>query len=408
MKPIKSMWIIALFAGCAIMMGGCTEKIDENDGQNGTDGTVTVDKTELQAEIAVAENMLASAETGTAPGQYPEDAVTTFENAINSAKSVNENEAATQEEVNDAVTELKNAEKTFKDSVIIEVETDKSALETAVSEANSTLNDAEVGNEPGQYPQEAADVFAAAIANAQAVLDNESATQEEIDEAVTMLASAQETFLSAQVPSDLALWLPFSGSAEDMSDYGHAVTLMTGETGQPQPSLTTDRLGAPDQAYAFNGGFMSIPYHSSLNAPTMSVMYWMCQNELSPVDMATISLGWWDCWMGKTIGGAQNEIAFQAGVPVQSGVMIETGRWYHVAISRSETSLDIYVDGELKNTQAATGPMAEYTSQPLRIGALSENPGAYYPFIGSLDEIRVYTKALSAEEIKAIYDQERP
>ena len=145
------------------MMGGCTEKIDENDGQNGTDGTVTVDKTELQAEIAVAENMLASAETGTAPGQYPEDAVTTFENAINSAKSVNENEAATQEEVNDAVTELKNAEKTFKDSVIIEVETDKSALETAVSEANSTLNDAEVGNEPGQYPQEAADVFAAAI-----------------------------------------------------------------------------------------------------------------------------------------------------------------------------------------------------------------------------------------------------
>lgn len=408
MKPIKSLWIIAMFAGCAIMMGGCTEKIDENDGKTGTDETVTVDKTLLQAEIAVAEDMLALAETGTAPGQYPENAVTAFENAVNSAKSVNENEAATQEEVDNAVTELKNAAETFKGSVITGVVTDKSALEAAITEANSILDNAEIGNSSGQYPKDAADDFAAAITRAQEVLDNENATQDEIDEAVNTLVSEQEIFLAARIPSELALYLPFSGNAEDMSDYKHAVVLMTGETGQPQPSLTTDRLGAPDQAYAFNGGFMSIPYHASLNAPTMSVMYWMCQNELSSVDMATISLGWWDCWMGKTIGGVQNEIAFQAGVPVQSGVMIETGRWYHVAISRSETSLDIYVDGELKNSQVATGPMAEYTTQPLRIGALSENPGSYYPFIGSLDEVRVYTKALSSEEIKAVYDQERP
>ena len=366
-----------------------------------------VDKSSLEEAVGAANTLVESAVAGDEEGQYPQEAIDAFKAAIEAAQEVLDNAGATQSDVDAAFETLETARQTFVDSV--NKAADRTALKTALDEANTLVSGAVAGDAEGQYPQEAIDAFKAAIAAAQTVYDNTDAKQSDIDKAVEDLAAARSTFEDAQVKSALALYLPFSGNANDNSGNNHTVTLKGGESGQPQPALTSDRLGAPDQAYAFDGGFMSIPYDKSFNAPEMSVMYWMCQYELSATDMATISLGWWDCWMGKTIGGAeQNEIAFQAIVPVQSGVMIETGRWYHVAISRSSTSLDIYVDGELKNTQEATGPMPEYTTQPLRIGALSENAGSYYPFIGSLDEIRVYSKALSADEIKAVYEQERP
>ncbi|MNI80255.1 Gellan lyase precursor [compost metagenome] len=63
-----------------------------------------------------------------------------------------------------------------------------------------------VGTLPGQYPQAAKDAFGIAINAAKAVKDNSSATQSQVDGAVTDLLRAVDTFKSAvikEVSADL-------------------------------------------------------------------------------------------------------------------------------------------------------------------------------------------------------------
>ena len=78
-------------------------------------------------------------------------------------------------------------------------EIDKTALTTAIDAAQDILDAAEVGSEPGQYPQAAYDAFDDAIAAAEAVRDDADATQDETDDAVTALNAAVAVFEAAAV-----------------------------------------------------------------------------------------------------------------------------------------------------------------------------------------------------------------
>ena len=71
---------------------------------------------------------------------------------------------------------------------------DKTALIAAINNAQNLYDSAEVGTEPGQYPQEAKDALYAAINAAKAVRDNPGATQSQIDNAVIALNDAVEIF----------------------------------------------------------------------------------------------------------------------------------------------------------------------------------------------------------------------
>ncbi|WP_425497308.1 dockerin type I domain-containing protein [Paenibacillus phyllosphaerae] len=81
----------------------------------------------------------------------------------------------------------------------VEVVVDKTALTTAITNAQSLYDAAVVGTQPGQYPQAAKDALGAAIEAAKAVKDKANATQSEVDNAVTALGSAVDTFKAAVV-----------------------------------------------------------------------------------------------------------------------------------------------------------------------------------------------------------------
>lgn len=73
----------------------------------------TVNKAALTSAISTASSKANNAVAGTAVGQYPQYAIDSFKSAISKAQAVASNAAATQAEVNRAVTELKSAETTF-------------------------------------------------------------------------------------------------------------------------------------------------------------------------------------------------------------------------------------------------------------------------------------------------------
>ncbi|NOV04364.1 Ig-like domain-containing protein [Paenibacillus planticolens] len=83
---------------------------------------------------------------------------------------------------------------------------DKAALNALVAEAHNTVNAAEEGTQPGQYPAGSKAVLNAAIDRAEAVASNPSATQQLIDQAAADLSAALQTFLASVitgVPGDI-------------------------------------------------------------------------------------------------------------------------------------------------------------------------------------------------------------
>ncbi|CAN7631882.1 cohesin domain-containing protein [Paenibacillus sp. LjRoot153] len=83
----------------------------------------------------------------------------------------------------------------------IEVVVDKNTLITAITNAQSLYDSAIVGTQSGQYPQSAKDALGAAINAAKAVKDSTSATQSQVDGAVTALSNAVDIFKAAVTKS---------------------------------------------------------------------------------------------------------------------------------------------------------------------------------------------------------------
>lgn len=81
---------------------------------------------------------------------------------------------------------------------------------------------------------------------------------------------------------------------------------------------------------------------------------------------------------------------------------IERDTWYHCVYTcdTAENKLKLYIDGEMVSEGTAGANPADLTS--LRIG--SEFDGRY--FFGIIDEVRVYNRALSDDEVKQNYEVE--
>ena len=83
---------------------------------------------------------------------------------------------------------------------------------------------------------------------------------------------------------------------------------------------------------------------------------------------------------------------------------INDGLFHHVAVIRTNASALVYCDGALAGTQTTTGITSLSNSSPCQI---SYSPCLGFSglslFTGLLDEIRIYTRALSLSEIQAMY-----
>ncbi|MDD1672468.1 MAG: hypothetical protein LUO82_05670, partial [Methanomicrobiales archaeon] len=86
-----------------------------------------------------------------------------------------------------------------------------------------------------------------------------------------------------------------------------------------------------------------------------------------------------------------------------SGIRPVVGEWYHVAGTWGSAGTRIYVNGELKGTNPYSGGIpssAQYTY-------LALNSWGVY-FNGTIDEVAMYSRALSPAEIQAHYQQYAP
>jgi hypothetical protein len=83
---------------------------------------------------------------------------------------------------------------------------------------------------------------------------------------------------------------------------------------------------------------------------------------------------------------------------------ITSGNWYHVVCVYDNANMKIYLNGQLKDTDTFTGGTGTSTpDKNLAIGARSFDSTIDGFFTGTLDDIRVYNRALNDEEIWQLY-----
>lgn len=88
------------------------------------------------------------------------------------------------------------------------------------------------------------------------------------------------------------------------------------------------------------------------------------------------------------------------GTTAISSTAITDGNWHHITGSIDGTSAKIYVDGKLESTVAVS--LNPFTYYGARIG--QNYSGSLYKFPGTIDNVQVYNRALSADEILANYN----
>jgi len=80
---------------------------------------------------------------------------------------------------------------------------------------------------------------------------------------------------------------------------------------------------------------------------------------------------------------------------------VQKGCWTHIVYVKKDTNLDCYIDGKLSNGSVTAIPLSVSGSDSLVIGGMA----GYGYFNGVLDEVKIYNRALIAEEIKTKYEQ---
>ena len=100
-------------------------------------------------------------------------------------------------------------------------------------------------------------------------------------------------------------------------------------------------------------------------------------------------------------GTRRGSIVFHVNNPAFSGAWIasrewvpELGKWYHLAVVRSEDTYSIYIDATCVSSAANGIPIASIEA-PLTIGRAE---GAFTE--GTIDEVMIFSRALSADEIR--------
>ncbi len=88
---------------------------------------------------------------------------------------------------------------------------------------------------------------------------------------------------------------------------------------------------------------------------------------------------------------------------LQVPTMPSTGEWHHWVGTYDGSTMAIYIDGVLVASKPASGPI-NTTTDPLFLGAKNDSSPLGDHLDGSLDDVRLYNRGLSAAEVKQLYN----
>ena len=168
-------------------------------------------------------------------------------------------------------------------------------------------------------------------------------------------------------------------------------------------TFATDRKGQANKCMYFDGvddyidcGTPIIP------AGDFSISAW-CYNEGVISGYGTICGQYIGAKEGRMWFGFQKSaFGYRIGEETKT-VSVEYNEHLHCVITREGTTVKVYLNGNLVITRTAVDSI--YQGANTIIGSYDSTAGR---FNGSIDDVRIYNRALSAEEIKLLYESYNP
>lgn len=219
-----------------------------------------------------------------------------------------------------------------------------------------------------------------------------------------------EVIITPTIPSSgLIAYYPFDGTSADYSGNKN-----DGQT-IGNPIFTIDRNGKANGAISFNGKnqYVTVPDAPSLkNLSTgVSITAWVKIND------------WYLDWGPVVCKSSGQERHFQLAVLNQNGQgknyflhsdgilpgvaigqTVQLGTWYHVTMTVDGLNRTFYFNG-IKIGTVNNYPQISPNSVPLYIG---RDPYLQDEYLnGALDEVTIYNRLLSDNEVKRIYEAEK-
>ncbi len=197
----------------------------------------------------------------------------------------------------------------------------------------------------------------------------------------------------AGISGAVSAWT-FEGNANDVVGANHGTvygaTLANGWSGQ---------------AYEFDGVDDYIDLGDKFEGySAMTISVWFNTNDISA--SRRIAAKWGASGQASWLVEKDGEHVFivfrnSNGVVNSSTAttILEKGKWYHVVGTYDGNNVRAYLNGILKETTPLTGTIYDSTVSA-RIGAEDR---AGYNFNGSIDQVAIYNRALTADEVKAHY-----
>lgn len=214
---------------------------------------------------------------------------------------------------------------------------------------------------------------------------------------------------SAQVPADipangLVAWWSLAGDATDDANAHDGSSFST--------FATTDRFGAAGGATDFSfGSYISVPTSAAFNTGSgMTVAAWvdLLDPSANQKIMGRTNYGFNSGFiLGVEGAGLSPEIWDANGVQYAFNEgSIEAGTWTHLAITWATSGQFIgYINGAVVGTMNTGTAAIGANNEPMIIGGSpwSQSP-LFFATNGGIDDVGLWNRALSADEIGAVVD----
>jgi hypothetical protein len=255
----------------------------------------------------------------------------------------------------------------------------------------------------------------------------DSPTSQPSRQPTTQPTSQPTVRVSSSLKNGLVAYYPFDGNADDNSGNGNHGVVHGGAT------LVTDRFGNSKNAYSFDGtsGYIEVAGQQFNFVNNMSISFW-----INPTPTQT---DWYNIlnkslWNGTMVGGFSlhqnsgllNNITFCFTHSANSGycsewhqnelpsVHLKTNCWNHFVLTKSNDLVTVFLDTKVVlTTHLWFSTIKSNQNLPLMIGAA--NSGVTFPatrvngyFRGSIDELMLFNRVISAKEMQSIYVFDSP
>lgn len=220
-------------------------------------------------------------------------------------------------------------------------------------------------------------------------------------------------FAQVNLQQGLGAYYPFDGNANDSSGNGNHGT----EVGV---NLANDRNSNANSAYFFDGQdhYINVPASSSVQPQNaISVAAWVNTSDKD----------WWNFAVCKRLNlavepGNSYFLGATGAVPggstwqwsisdattqhfLVSNTLVEDSVWLHLVGTFDGDTLKLHLNGQNIGSKVISHATISYSTLSLRLGlGIPTSSGSKTSWNGYMDEIRIYDRELTSDEIKYLYN----